>query len=81
MKTNRQEQSKRNSAPPVRFSVRAETATGIQEIGLGNDMNAEIAFAAAYHAAHRVKVWVWDMHTGRTVHRIERAAAAAGGGR
>jgi hypothetical protein len=58
-----------------RYSVRTDGPRGIEEIGIGTDLNAEIAFARRHHGATRQKTWVWDVHTGMTLHRIERGDA------
>ena len=75
-----QPKKKRNRAP-VRYSVRIERAGEIQEIGIGTDLKKEIDFAERYHTKHGLKIWVWNVRTGVTLHRIERDGRArrAGG--
>ena len=68
--------SKRSIAPVrPRYSVRTDGPRGIEEIGTGIDLNAEIAFARRHHSATRQKTWIWDIRTGMTVHRIARGEA------
>jgi hypothetical protein len=68
--------SKRSIEPArPRYSVRTDGPRGIEEIGTGIDLNAEIAFARRHHGATRQKTWIWDIRTGMTVHRIERGEA------
>lgn len=68
--------SKRSIEPArPRYSVRTDGPRGIEEIGTGTDLNAEIAFARRHHSATRQKTWIWDIRTGMTVHRIERGGA------
>jgi len=66
-------------ARSMRYCVRAEKDSGgVQEIGLGHDLEAEIAFAKKYYAQHGVNVWVWDLRTGATLWRSPRVAKGAG---
>lgn len=70
---------KRSTEPArPRYSVRTDGPRGIEEIGSGIDLNAEVAFARRHHGATGQKTWVWDVRSGLTLHRIERGEAAQG---
>ena len=56
--------------PRARYRVCTEGPGGREEIGSGIDLPAEIAFAERHHRASGHKTWVWDMRTGKTVHRL-----------
>lgn len=72
------DQGKQRKQGRPRYCVRAEGPGGIEEIGLGHDLAAEIAFAQRYHAERGVNVWVWNLSTGRTEWRSPRLAKGAG---
>lgn len=68
MKSNKQNESKRE---PARYSVHTDSSRGIEKIGIGGSLAAEIAFAKRYHGATGQKTWVRD-GLGSVVHQIER---------
>jgi hypothetical protein len=72
------DQGKQRKQGRPRYCVRAEGPGGIEEIGLGHDLAAEIAFAERYHAQHGASVSVWDLVAARSVWRSQRVAKAAG---
>jgi hypothetical protein len=74
----RAKQGKQKKQGHARYCVRAEGPGGIEEIGLGHDLAAEIAFARRYHAEHGVNVWVWSLKDGKTCWRSPRLAKGAG---
>ncbi len=59
---------------PPRYETRADLDGAIDVIGTGHFLDQEID-AAKFYAARTGgrKVWIIDLLTGRTVHRIERA--------
>jgi len=61
---------KKRKVEPVRYSVRAERAGRIVEVGVSADKSKRIRLASRHHSEHKLKTWVWNLRTGETVHRI-----------
>jgi hypothetical protein len=65
---------------PPRFITRTELEQGgVDVIASGNILDEEIDAAKSYHGRTGRKVWTINSVTGRTVFRLERAKAQAGG--
>jgi hypothetical protein len=64
---------------PVRYSVHTLVRERIVEIGIGIDLDGQIAFAQRHHARTGEKTWVWNVKTGATVLMLKRDSRAAGG--
>lgn len=84
MEPKLQKQIDRGMRSMTRYSVRVQADGGtVREVGLGTNVQTEIAYAIRYAERFSCSVWVVNTSTRKTIYRVEGTpliAMTAGGG-
>jgi hypothetical protein len=70
------EKTRKSKPSPTRYCARVQTPTGIEEIGIGTELEKLIAQAKKHHDKYGLNVWVWNVRTGETLFGIAHAVQA-----